>query len=109
MNDNVTATPRAAADSLLAKVARVQLTTGNFAGEVFGSTIFRVGPGWEAEQVKGERRVCAVTTATELREAMEDPDTVTLYIPHKAALTMEMVERILRLSSLDKTLFWETD
>lgn len=111
MNDNVpsNATVKAQADSLLSKVARTQLTENSFLGEVFGSHIFRVHTGWEAEQVQSERRVSRVTSATELRDAMENPDVATIYIPQQAALTMEMVTRVLEKSSLDKTLYWEQE
>lgn len=109
MNDNVPSkdTVRTQADSLLSKVARTQMTENNFLGEVFGSNIFRVTAGWEAEQVKSERRVSKVTSTTELRMAMESPDVATIYIPKDAALTMEMVTKVLKQSSLDKTLYWE--
>lgn len=113
MNDNVPSTKQeqanvnAQANSLLSKVARTQLTEDQFLGEVFGSYIYRVHAGWEAEQVKSERNVSKVTSAMELREAMENPDVVTIFIPQVASLTMEMVEKILKQSSLDKTLFWE--
>lgn len=109
MNDNVPSkeTVKAQADSLLSKVARTQSTDNDFLGEVFGSHIFRVHAGWEAEQVKSERRVSKVTSTLELRAAMENPDVVTIYIPQQAALTMEMVKKVLKQSSLDKTLYWE--
>lgn len=107
MNDNIPADTKAQAETLLSKIARTQLTEDSFLGEVFGSNIFRVEKGWEAEQVKSARNVSKVTSTTELRAAMEDPEVVTIYIPQKAALTMEMVEKVLKQSSLDKTLFWE--
>ena len=93
--------------TLFSKIARAQLVEKNFIAEVFGSRIFRVDAGWEAEQLKSESRVAKVTSTTELRNAMEDAKVSTIYIPQQSALTMEMVERVLKQSSQDKLLFWE--
>lgn len=107
MADDSQSNAAQAANTLASKIARVQLTEESFLGEVFGSRMFRIQPGWEIEQLKRERSVTEVASLMQLRAAMEDTAVQSILIPSQNALTMEAVKRELQQSGQDKTLFWE--
>lgn len=107
MAQNAQQEARSGADKLASKIAHVQLTEDNSMGTVFGSRMYRVKGGWEAEQLKSERSAAQVISVMQLREAMENTQIESIFIPAQNTLTLDAAKAVLEQSSQDKTLFWE--
>ena len=68
--------------------------------------IYRVRDGWPLKQVMNDENICIISNALEFESAMQNPEIHALYVPHEAAITQEIVERILARNPFEKAIFW---
>ena len=98
----------ALAGNLSSKIARQQLMAAGSAAYVEGgSEVYAVPQGWECEQLKADPQVTTAISTVAFEAAVKDVDCATIFIPKQAALTLEMVKRVLGRNALSKTIFWE--
>jgi hypothetical protein len=95
------------AQRCISLLAHIQTTQRHYMGEVFGSHIYGIVNGWQAEEIKSALDVEVVSSVMQLRHAMDNPDIHSIFIPARKALTFHAAKNVLAQSSLDKTIFWE--
>ena len=91
---------------LLRRLSRQTLDTA-YLGAVNGSDIYQVQEGWQREILINDPAVTTVMSATEFEEAVRAPEISSIFVPHNAAVTQEVAERILNRNALLKTIYWE--
>lgn len=95
------------AELIASRLARQQVIAAGKTLEVGGSEVYKVQAGWECAQIRQDPNVVEVTTVAELEAAVQDPEQATIFVPNDAAVTLEILERVLKRNSLEKTIFWQ--
>lgn len=80
-----------------------------YLGSVNGSDIYQLQQGWQREIIAADPAVCVVMNTTDFEQAVISPDVSSIFVPHNAVITQELVERILLRNPLSKTVYWEVN
>lgn len=91
---------------LLRRLSR-QTLDNSFLGSFNGSEIYQLQAGWQKEVLANDDDVVIAMSSTEFEDAVIAPEVSSILVPCNAALTQEIVERILLRNSLSKTIYWE--
>jgi len=95
--------------ALLETLAFQEAAEGALHGRQHASRLARLpAGGWQAEMVRRAADAVVAENAESLRTAMENPETVVIFLPQTAMVTAEIIERICAESPLAKMIIWET-
>ena len=91
---------------LLRRLSR-QTLAPTFLGTVNGSDIYQVREGWQKEILASDTSVKIALNSTDFENAVVSANINSIFVPHSAALTQEIAERILLRNPLSQTIYWE--
>lgn len=98
--------PEAALKELAQKVARIRALAEPI-GTAWGQEIYQIKAGWASTELKEDKNIKCVQTCLEFENAMQKPETTTIFIPKEALITNEKVFEIVQRNGLVKTIFIE--
>ncbi len=91
------------AASLLPLVTRL---SAEHYGNVEGCGVYLVKAAWQVELLKQEKDMATVMTPVQLEDALNDVNIASILAP-KGGFCWEVLGRVLKRTSLAKTIFWE--
>lgn len=72
-----------------------------------GTRLFMVASGWQAQAIAADAGTLTCTNLRELDAAMQDETKRVIFLPQRAMMTAEDIEKVCRRHGATKTLFWE--
>lgn len=93
-------------EDLLPLLARKRATAVPI-GRDLNQKIYRLSGDWENAVLEADINVTKVMSTAELEAAIQDPEIVTIMVPAGAAVTEELLFRVVERNALSKTIFLE--